>query len=86
MDDIWVSEVWLRSIGLGQYCDNFRGYLIDGRLLNTLKKKELEKHLNVSRKFHQASIFCGIELLRMFKFDKQVIMLSFIITAPRSVI
>ncbi|XP_014669231.1 PREDICTED: kazrin-like [Priapulus caudatus] len=71
MDDVWVTDVWLPSVGLGQYSDLFRMNLVDGRVLNTLKKKELEKYFNISRKFHQASIFCAVDLLRMFRFNKQ---------------
>lgn len=33
--------------------------LVDARMLDTLSKKELEKYLGVTRKFHQASIVHG---------------------------
>lgn len=45
--------------------------LVDARMLETLSKKELEKYLGVTRKFHQASIVHGIHLLRLMKYDRQ---------------
>lgn len=41
-------------------------------MLDHLSKKELEKFLGVTRKFHQASVVHGIHLLRMMKYDRQV--------------
>lgn len=41
-------------------------------MLEHLSKKELEKYLGVTRKFHQASIVHGIHLLRIMKYDRQV--------------
>lgn len=55
-----------------QYTHSFRHHLIDGRLLNYLNKKQLDKYLGVSRRFHQLSILKGIELLRLFNFDIKV--------------
>jgi hypothetical protein len=46
--------------------------LVDARMLDTISKKELEKYLGVTRKFHQASIVHGIHLLRIMKYDRQV--------------
>lgn len=46
--------------------------MVDARMLDHLSKKELEKFLGVTRKFHQASIVHGIHLLRMMKYDRQV--------------
>ena len=42
-------------------------------MLDTLSKKELEKYLGVTRKFHQASIVHGIHLLRLLKYDRQAL-------------
>ncbi|XP_050733121.1 uncharacterized protein LOC127006798 isoform X4 [Eriocheir sinensis] len=70
---IWVSSEWLPDLGLPQYSDNFANSLVDGRLLEALTKKELEKHLGVHRKFHQASIIHGVHLLRIVRFDRQVL-------------
>lgn len=42
-------------------------------MLETLSKKELEKYLGVTRKFHQASIVHGIHLLRIVKYDRQTL-------------
>jgi hypothetical protein len=46
--------------------------MVDARMLDHLSKKELEKMLGVTRKFHQASVVHGIHLLRMIKYDRQV--------------
>lgn len=55
----WVASEWLPDIGLPQYADSFLHSLVDARMLDTLSKKELEKFLGVTRKFHQASIVHG---------------------------
>ena len=72
LDHTWVANCWVRDLGLTQYCSIFDHHLIDGRLLNILSKKDLEKYLGMTRKFHQASILYGIELLRILHFDKEV--------------
>ncbi|KAJ8909720.1 hypothetical protein NQ315_013805 [Exocentrus adspersus] len=46
--------------------------MVDARMLEHLSKKELEKYLGVTRKFHQASIVHGIHLLRIMKYDRQI--------------
>lgn len=56
----WVASEWLPDIGLPQYTETFIHSLVDARMLDTLSKKELEKFLNVTRKFHQASIVHGM--------------------------
>ncbi|GAB1605453.1 kazrin-like isoform X2 [Argonauta hians] len=71
MDHNWVCEKWLTDLGLSQYKATFELQLVDGRMLNTLTKKDLEKHFAIQRKFHHASILHGIELLRSFNFDKE---------------
>ncbi|XP_022254106.1 kazrin-like isoform X2 [Limulus polyphemus] len=70
---IWVVEEWLPSLGLAMYSEHFKSQLVDGRVLDTLTKKDLEKHLHVCRKFHQVSVIHAIHLLRLVKFDKQVL-------------
>lgn len=66
----WVASEWLPDIGLPQYAESFLHSLVDARMLDTLSKKELEKFLGVTRKFHQASIVHGTcssrELKRTF--------------------
>ncbi|MPC23155.1 Kazrin [Portunus trituberculatus] len=69
----WVSSEWLPDLGLPHYSESFANSLVDGRLLDALTKKELEKHLGVHRKFHQASIIHGVHLLRIVRFDRQVL-------------
>ena len=72
LDHTWVANCWIRDLGLSQYCGVFDHHLIDGRLLNHLTKKDLEKQCGITRKFHHASIVHGIELLRIINFDKEV--------------
>lgn len=67
----WCALEWLHEIGLSQYSESFLHSLVDARMLDTLSKKELEKYLGVTRKFHQASIVHGIHLLRLMKYDRQ---------------
>uniref|UniRef100_A0A1B0DAR1 SAM domain-containing protein n=1 Tax=Phlebotomus papatasi TaxID=29031 RepID=A0A1B0DAR1_PHLPP len=67
----WVASEWLPDIGLPQYAESFMHSLVDARMLDTLSKKELEKMLGVTRKFHQASIVHGIHVLRIIKYDRQ---------------
>ncbi|XP_039275027.1 kazrin-like [Nilaparvata lugens] len=69
----WVSSEWLPDLGLAQYSENFAANMVDARMLDNLSKKELEKFLGVTRKFHQASIVHGIHLLRMMKYDRQAL-------------
>ncbi|XP_056635891.1 kazrin isoform X3 [Diorhabda sublineata] len=69
----WVCSEWLPDLGLSQYCENFAVNMVDARMLEHLSKKELEKYLGVTRKFHQASIVHGIHLLRIMKYDRQAL-------------
>ncbi|XP_011300893.1 liprin-beta-1 isoform X2 [Fopius arisanus] len=69
----WVSSEWLPDLGLAQYSESFATNLVDARMLDHIVKKELEKLLGVTRKFHQASIMHGINLLRMLKYDRQAL-------------
>ncbi|KAK0076862.1 hypothetical protein PV325_004756 [Microctonus aethiopoides] len=69
----WVSSEWLPDLGLTQYSESFASNMVDARMLDHIVKKELEKLLGVTRKFHQASISHGINLLRMLKYDRQAL-------------
>lgn len=69
----WVASEWLPDIGLTQYVESFLHSFVDARMLDTLSKKELEKFLGVTRKFHQASIVHGIHVLRIMKYDRQAL-------------
>ncbi|KAB0402252.1 hypothetical protein E2I00_013717, partial [Balaenoptera physalus] len=71
LDHHWVAKAWLNDIGLSQYSQAFQNHLVDGRMLNSLMKRDLEKHLNVSKKFHQISILLGIELLYQVNFSRE---------------
>ena len=74
----WVAHHWLCDLGLGQYSMAFDMRLVDGRVLNSLTKSDLEKHLGVRQSSHVHSILMGIELLRQLKFNKQVSLGSYI--------
>lgn len=72
MDHHWVAKAWLSDMGLPQYSQAFHNHLVDGRMLNSLTRRDLERHLNISKKFHQVSLLLGIELLHLLNFDKEV--------------
>ncbi|KAL3187084.1 hypothetical protein MRX96_026011 [Rhipicephalus microplus] len=44
----WVCGEWLSSLGLSAHADSFRAQLVDGRVLDTLSRRDLEKRLGVS--------------------------------------
>ncbi|XP_050412103.2 kazrin isoform X2 [Patella vulgata] len=73
VDHTWVSHRWLPDLGLPQYTAIFESHLVDGRTLNTLNKKDLEKYFDMHRKCHQASILHGVELLRRLGYDREVL-------------
>jgi len=72
MDHHWVAKAWLSDIGLPQYSQAFHTHLVDGRMLSSLTRRDLERHLNITKKFHQVSLLLGIELLQLLNFDKEV--------------
>lgn len=72
LDHHWVAQAWLNDVGLPQYSQFFHTHLVDGRLLSTLTRADLEKHLHVSKKAHQSSLLLGIQLLHMLNFNKEV--------------
>ncbi|CAN0457982.1 unnamed protein product [Rangifer tarandus platyrhynchus] len=47
LDHHWVAKAWLNDIGLSQYSQAFQNHLVDGRMLKSLMKRDLEKHLCV---------------------------------------
>ncbi|CAM9932752.1 unnamed protein product [Lampetra fluviatilis] len=71
LDHHWVAKTWLRDVGLPQYAQVFHSQLVDGHVLGSLGRKELEKLLGVTSKFHQTSILHAIELLRSVAFDRE---------------
>ncbi|KAK2851230.1 hypothetical protein Q5P01_007506 [Channa striata] len=73
MDHHWVAKAWLSDVGLPQYSQAFHTHLIDGRMLNSLTRRDLERHLNITKKFHQVSLLLGIELLQLLSFDKEAL-------------
>ncbi|KAM9351100.1 kazrin-A isoform 1-T1 [Symphorus nematophorus] len=73
MDHHWVAKAWLSDVGLPQYSQAFHNHLVDGRMLNSLTRRDLERHLNITKKFHQVSLLLGIELLHLLNFDKEAL-------------
>ncbi|RNA03807.1 kazrin-like isoform X4 [Brachionus plicatilis] len=65
----WLVNKWLKDIGLVYLQGIFRLNLVDGRVLASLHKKDLEKYFGVTRKIHQNSLLLAIELLRKHDFD-----------------
>ena len=45
---------------------------VDGRVLNSLTKEDLKKHLRMIKKSEQLSFLSGVELLRMHDFNREV--------------
>ncbi|TNN84018.1 Kazrin [Liparis tanakae] len=73
MDHHWVATSWLSDVGLPQYSQTFQTHLVDGRVLNSLSRRDLERFLNISDQFHQTSLLLAIQLLQMFSFDKEAL-------------
>uniref|UniRef100_UPI00358E5FC0 kazrin-like isoform X3 n=1 Tax=Myxine glutinosa TaxID=7769 RepID=UPI00358E5FC0 len=73
LDHHWVSKTWLRDLGLPQYAHAFQSHLVDGRMLASLMRKDLEKGLGIVSKFHQSSMLHGIELLRSVCFNRELL-------------
>ncbi|XP_064460949.1 kazrin-like isoform X2 [Ornithodoros turicata] len=69
----WVAGEWLTSLGLPIYREQFAAQLVDGRVLDTLSRKDLERHLGVVRRAHQVSLLHGVQLLRALRFDRQAL-------------
>lgn len=72
MDHHWVAKSWLSDVGLPQYSQTFQTHLVDGRVLNSLSRRDLDRFLNVSDQFHQTSLLLATQLLQMLSFDKEV--------------
>ncbi|XP_077460276.1 kazrin-A isoform X3 [Stigmatopora argus] len=73
MDHHWVAKAWLSDVGLPQYSQAFHTHLVDGRVLHSVTRRDLERHLNVTKKFHLVSLLLGIELLHLLNFDKDAL-------------
>lgn len=72
MSHDWVAHSWLCDLGLGQYSITFDLHLVDGRVLSSLTRGDLDKHLGIHQTCHVNSILMGVQLLRMVNFDRQV--------------
>ena len=65
----WLSNVWLADIGLINLKEIFKANLIDGRVLASLQRKDLEKYLGICKRTQQISLLAAVELLRRYDFD-----------------
>ncbi|KAJ7998496.1 hypothetical protein DPEC_G00205530 [Dallia pectoralis] len=73
MDHNWVAKSWLNDIGLPQYFQTFQSQLVDGRVLNSLSRRDLERLLNITTPAHQTSLLLAVQLLQLVNFDKEVL-------------
>ncbi|XP_033994996.1 kazrin-like, partial [Trematomus bernacchii] len=73
LDHHWVATSWLNDVGLPQYSQPFQTHLVDGRVLNSLSRRDLERLLNISDQFHQTSLLLAIQLLQILNFDKEAL-------------
>ena len=65
----WLCNVWLGDIGLINLKDIFKANLVDGRVLASLQRKDLEKYLGICKRTQQTSLLLAIDLLRQYEFD-----------------
>ena len=72
LDPHWVSCSWLGEVGLPQYAQSFQDQLVDGRVLGSLSRRDLEQHLGVRERDHQHSLLLAVQLLQQLNFDKEV--------------
>ncbi|XP_061543518.1 kazrin, periplakin interacting protein b isoform X3 [Phycodurus eques] len=73
MDHHWVSTSWLSDVGLPQYSQTFHGHLVDGRVLSSLGRRDLERYLDVSDRSHQTSLLLSVQLLQVLGFRKEAL-------------
>ena len=50
-----MATVWVQQLGLAQHSETFLNNFVDGAVLNSLTRRDMERHLGISRKFHQVS-------------------------------
>ena len=67
-----MSCEWLSDIGLTHLAEILSNHLVDGRVLNSLRKEDLKKYLKMSKKLEQMSFLTAVELLRMHEFNREV--------------
>ncbi|XP_077386932.1 kazrin-A-like [Festucalex cinctus] len=73
MDHHWVATAWLSDVGLPQYSQTFHAYLVDGRVLSSLDRQDLETYLDVGDHSHQTSLLLSVQLLQMLDFHKEAL-------------
>ncbi|KAK1799652.1 hypothetical protein P4O66_006192, partial [Electrophorus voltai] len=73
MDHRWVCKTWLSDVGLPQYAQVFQTQLVDGRVLCSLTRQDLETDFSITNQFHVRSLLAGIQLLLLVGLDKEVL-------------
>ncbi|XP_019747987.1 kazrin-A-like [Hippocampus comes] len=73
MDHHWVATSWLSDVGLPQYSQTFHTHLVDGRVLSSLGRRDLERYLDVDDHSHQTSLLLSVQLLQMLGFHKEAL-------------
>jgi hypothetical protein len=73
VDHIWVSQSWCHELGLSQHSDTLFYNLVDGRVLESLTKEDIKKHLKIQKRVEQMSLLSGVELLRMHLYQRDIL-------------
>ena len=63
---------WANDCGLPHLTEVLANNLVDGRVLNSLSREDLKKYLKIGKKLDLLSFLCGVELLRMHEFNREV--------------
>ena len=72
IDHHWVASEWATECGFQHLSETLLANMVDGRVLNSLTKDDLKRHLKISKKLDQLSFTSAVELLRMHDFDREV--------------
>lgn len=72
IDSSWISCEWVADVGLPHLSNLLNAHLVDGRVLNSLRKEDLKKHFKMTKKLEQLSFLSAVELLRMHEYNREV--------------
>lgn len=72
IDSSWISCEWVTDVGLPHLANLLDAHLVDGRVLNSLRKEDLKKHFKMTKKLEQLSFLSAVELLRMHDYNREV--------------
>eukprot|EP00731_Ephydatia_muelleri_P015545 Em0008g1265a len=74
IDHHWVAGEWATECGLQHLSETLLANMVDGRVLNSLCKDDLKRHLKITKKLDQLSFTAAVELLRMHEFNREAIL------------